>query len=103
MLRRQPGIAAVSEAEDGQVAVELALKGHAHVIVIDIDMPRLNGIKATRRIKAEMSDVRVIGLSTYEAADMAKMMQEAGADAYLHKGEPPEALIAAVLGHQPPA
>jgi len=63
---------------------------------MDVTMPRLNGVEATRLIAGEMPEVRVIGLSLHEPADMAASMREAGAHAYLNKGGPAEELIAAI-------
>jgi DNA-binding NarL/FixJ family response regulator len=61
-------------------------------------MPRLGGVEATRRIKAALPHVRVIGLSMHDEADMAGSMCEAGAADYLRKDVPSEELVAVVLG-----
>jgi CheY-like chemotaxis protein len=97
LLREQAGIDVVIEARDGQEAVDLALEARPDVVVMDITMPRMDGIEATRRIKAELPQVRVIGLSMHEDVNMAKAMCEAGASDYLRKDIPSDALIAAIL------
>lgn len=93
MLRGQAGIETVIEASDGQEAVELARANKPHMIVMDITMPRMNGIEATRCIRAELPDTQVIGLSMHEDEDMARAMLEAGATNYLRKDQAAEALV----------
>ena len=96
LLREEADIEVVGEASDGVEAVEMAARLRPDVIVMDISMPRLNGIEATRRITAAQPRVRVIGLSMYEEPERAAAMREAGAVAYLHKAGPSEDLIAAI-------
>jgi len=96
LLRREPDIELVGGAFDGEVAVELARELRPDVVVMDVTMPRVNGIEATRRIVAELAGVSVIGLSMHEEADMAAAMREAGASGYLTKDGPPDALVAAI-------
>jgi DNA-binding NarL/FixJ family response regulator/anti-sigma regulatory factor (Ser/Thr protein kinase) len=96
LLREQPDLDLVGEAEDGRRAVELALHTQPDVVVMDVTMPVLNGIEATRRIVAALPGVRVIGLSMHEEEDMARAMLEAGATGYLRKGGPSGPLIAAI-------
>lgn len=96
LLREQPDILLVGEVGDGQAAVDRARELHPDVIVMDITMPKLTGIEATRLITREMPDVRVIGLSMHEHEDMASAMQNAGAVNYLTKDGDVEALIRAI-------
>jgi two-component system invasion response regulator UvrY len=63
---------------------------------MDVTMPVIGGLEATRQIISENAGVHVIGLSMHEENDMAASMREAGASAYLTKGGPPELLIAAI-------
>jgi PAS domain S-box-containing protein len=98
LLRDQPDIEVVGEASDGQMAVELALRTQPDVVVMDVAMPRLDGLHATRRITAELPHVRVIGLSMHAEAEIAEGMREAGAVAYLPKGCSSADLIAAIRG-----
>jgi DNA-binding NarL/FixJ family response regulator len=74
LLQGHAEIEMVGQAKDGQEAVELARQTRPDVILMDITMPRLNGIEATRRIKAELPEVCVIGLSMHEGEDMAMAM-----------------------------
>jgi len=96
LLRDQPDIEVVGEAYDGQMAFDMAREMHPDVVVMDISMPKLNGIEATRKIASELPEVRVIGLSMHEEEEMAHSMFDAGAAAYLSKGGPSDALIAAI-------
>jgi CheY-like chemotaxis protein len=97
LLREQAGIEVVIEARDGQEAVDLALEARPDVVVMDITMPRMDGIEATRRIKAQLPQVRVIGLSMHEDANMRKAMCAAGAGDYLRKDASSDKLVAAIL------
>lgn len=96
LLRDQPGIEVVGEAADGLMAVELSQRLLPDVVVMDVTMPGMSGIEATQVIKRARPEVRVIGLSMHEAANMALAMREAGADAYLPKGGPADDLISAI-------
>jgi len=96
LLHREPDIEMVGAAFNGEEAVDLARRLRPDVVVMDVTMPRLNGIEATRQIVAELASVRVIGLSMHEEADMAAAMREAGASDYLTKDSPPEVLVAAI-------
>jgi CheY-like chemotaxis protein len=98
LLGEEADIELVGEAPDGRVAVDLALHTKPDVILMDVTMPRLDGIEATRRIIAALPHVRVIGLSMHEEEDMAAAMYEAGASAYLSKGGPSESLLATIRG-----
>lgn len=99
-------ISVVGEAEDGVQAVDLALQLKPDVVVMDITMPNLNGIEATRQIVDALPRTRVIGLSMHEEGDMAGALREAGATAYLTKGGPALALVEAIRSaglHRPRA
>jgi len=62
LLAEQPGIQVVGQAEDGLSALEMARSLHPDVVVVDVSMPRTDGLEATRRLKAELLSVCVIGL-----------------------------------------
>ncbi len=96
LLEEQGDIEVVAEAGDGETAVAIAHQTHPDVVVMDVSLPRLTGIEATRQLHQEMPEVRVIGLSMHEEADMAQAMRQAGATAYLTKGGPSDELIAAI-------
>jgi len=97
VLGEQPGIELVGEAGDGEEVIKLAREIRPDVVLMDVTMPKLSGIEATRQIVAEQPGVRVIGLSMHEQSDMATAMRKAGAVAYLSKSQPTEALVAMIL------
>jgi DNA-binding NarL/FixJ family response regulator len=97
VLDEQPGIDIVGEASDGEEVIDLARRTRPDVVVMDVTMPKLSGVEATRRIVAEQPQIRVIGLSMHEQSDMAAAMREAGAAAYLSKSHPTDALVAMIL------
>jgi PAS domain S-box-containing protein len=96
LLAAEADIQIVGEAADGKAAVELARRLSPDVVTMDISMPVMNGIEATRAILAECPAVRVIGLSMFEEVEQAQAMRDAGAVAYLSKSGAADALVAAV-------
>lgn len=101
LLSRQTGIEIIGEAKNGFEAVDMVERLRPDVVVMDMEMPGLDGLEATRRIRARRRDVRIIGFSCFDEAEMLERMIEAGADAYVVKTSPVEELIAAVLRFRP--
>ena len=96
LLSEENDIEVVGMAIDGQMAVEMAQQIEPDVVVMDLTMPDMNGIEATRQITANRPATRVIALSIHEEADMATAVMKAGASAYFTKYGPPEELIAMI-------
>ena len=96
LLEIEPDIEVVGQAADGEEAVELARKLRPDVVIMDVTMPRMTGIEATKLISRELPKTRVVGLSMHAESDMAQAMRAAGAAAYLSKGGPSEDLLAAI-------
>jgi two-component system NarL family response regulator len=96
LLRAEGSVDVVGEAADGAEAVELARALRPDVVIMDVSMPRLNGIDATRQLVAERPGMRIIGLSMHEDETIAASMREAGAVGFVTKGGPPDALISAI-------
>jgi DNA-binding NarL/FixJ family response regulator len=99
-LEQEAGIEVVGEAGNGEEAVRLARELQPRVVLMDVSMPGLSGVEATRRIKAEMPDVHIIGLSMHEMDGTRQTMLAAGADDYLTKDGPPEALVESIMRAQ---
>jgi len=78
----------VGEAPDGATAVEMTRQLLPDAVIMDIGMPYLSGIDASRVIHSEHPEVQVIALSMFEEAEMGKKMKEAGAVGYFCKSEP---------------
>jgi DNA-binding NarL/FixJ family response regulator len=87
-LAAQPEITVVGEAGDGREAVDLALALSPDVILMDVRMPTLDGVEATREITAALPDARVVALTGHGDRMMAAAMLEAGAISYCVKGTP---------------
>lgn len=93
LLEREADIQVVGEAADGRTAVRLFEELAPDVVVMDIGMPELNGIEATRHITSDRFGAKVICLSVYEDAAMVHAMLEAGASGYLLKTSAGEELV----------
>lgn len=85
----------VAEAEDGIQAVELAGLHKPHLVILDVSMPRQDGLESLPKILAVSPDSKVIVLSGFEAERLASAAREMGAISYLEKGLPPAQLVAA--------
>lgn len=96
MLGGQPDLAVVGSARDGQEGIELAGRLHPDVILMDIRMPVLDGIRATGTIRAGSDAPRVIVLTTFDADEHVLAAIEAGADGFLLKDTPPADIVAAI-------
>jgi PAS domain S-box-containing protein len=99
LLGEEPDIEIVGQAADGQEAVELAARLLPDIVLMDMSMPRLNGVEATRAIRNDNPDIRVIGLSMFEESDRAQALRDAGAVGYLTKSGPPRELLHAIRAH----
>jgi DNA-binding NarL/FixJ family response regulator len=96
LLKDEEGIEVVAEAEDGAEAVEKAARFHPTVVLMDIRMPKLDGLEATRRILAADAAARVLILTTFDLDEYIYEALRAGASGFVLKDDPPEQLIAAI-------
>ena len=96
LLEKQPGIEVIAEAENGRTTVELSRELKPDVVIIDIAMPDLNGIEATRQIVAESPGIKVIALSMHSDRKFVREMLSAGASGYMLKDSAFEELDKAI-------
>ncbi len=96
LLSLNPTFQVVGEAADGRSAVDLAIAHEPDVVVMDITMPEMNGLEATRQIKARTPRVKVLVLSAYDNPDFVNEILQSGASGYLLKNTTPDELYTAV-------
>ncbi|MBE3583060.1 MAG: response regulator transcription factor [Limnochordaceae bacterium] len=96
LLSEEPDLQIVGEAADGQQAVELAERLRPDVVVMDIGLPGLNGIEATRRIRQRLPHTKVLALTVYETDEYLEEMLRAGVSGYVLKRAAAHELIAAL-------
>ena len=96
LLEAEPDIEVVGQAGDGEAAIELAAKLRPDVILMDMSMPNVSGVAATRAIHKDFPDIRIVGLSMFEEKERAHASLDAGAVDYLTKSGPSSDLIAAI-------
>ena len=98
MIEHTTDLLLVAEAEDGERAIALALTHRPDVLLMDIRMPKLDGIEATRRITSEpaLTSVRVVVLTTFDSDEYVYDAIRAGASGFLLKDAPPEDVLDAI-------
>jgi len=95
-LELQEDVLVVGEAGDGQSAVEMVRQLNPNIVLMDLVMPRLDGISATRQVKSLGSDVKVIALTSFTEDDKVFPAIQAGASSYLLKDVSPDDLVEAI-------
>jgi DNA-binding NarL/FixJ family response regulator len=96
VIEKESGMQVVGEAENGKATIEMARKVMPHIILMDVAMPDLNGIEATRKIIAGNSKIKVIALSGHADRHFVTEMLKAGASAYILKQTACEELLRAI-------
>ena len=96
IIEQEQDIEVVGEASDGEEAIEMATKLHPHVVLMDIAMPKVNGIEATRQIKARHSAIAILILTAYDNDQYILALLEAGAAGYLLKNVSGKELVNAI-------
>lgn len=95
-IENEDGVSVVGTAEDGEAAVEAAKALEPDLVLMDIKMPQLNGIEATRKIVSEIPGTRVLALTTFSTLDYVVPALRAGAAGYLVKDARPDEILAAI-------
>ena len=96
LLAEEEDLEIVAEADHAQAAIRLARELQPDVMLMDVSMPGMSGIEATKIIHGELPDIQIIGLSMYNEAGSADAMLQAGAVDYMDKNGPSEALVARI-------
>jgi DNA-binding NarL/FixJ family response regulator len=96
LLSREPDIEVVAEASNGIEALELATRLRPTVVLMDIRMPELDGLQATRKILANQTSTRVLILTTFDLDEYVFEALKAGASGFVLKDDPPEQLLSAI-------
>ena len=96
MLDREPDLEVVGEARDGREAVELCRRLRPDLVLMDVRMPEMDGLEATRKIKADIPTTSVLIVTTYDNPDYLLDAIKAGAAGYILKDAPKRQLISAV-------
>lgn len=96
LLESQPNLSIIGEADTGSQAIAMAERLQPDIVIMDITLPDISGIEATRLLKQQMPDTAVIALTIHEDEQYFFEMLQAGASAYVPKRAAPEDLIAAI-------
>jgi DNA-binding NarL/FixJ family response regulator len=102
LAQRERDLQLVGEAKDGEEAVQMEQKLKPEIVFMDIAMPKLDGLEATRRIKARRPEVKVIILSIHEEEAYRRAALECGADGFVLKKSILSDLDAMIRGNYPP-
>jgi DNA-binding NarL/FixJ family response regulator len=96
MLDREPDMTVVAEASDGPAALQQALAQTPDLVLMDVDMPQMDGIEVTRRLLSEQPATHVLALSLHPDAQFVQAMVDAGASGYVLKDDPFPDLLTAI-------
>lgn len=97
VLETDPRIHIVGEAADGEIAIELAYQLSPDVILMDINLPTINGLQVTRKIRSQLPHIYVIMITGYDDAEQVFHALRSGASAYCPKDITPEALLRTII------
>lgn len=96
LFQSEPGMEVIGEADSGAAAIAAVLRLHPDVVIMDVAMPGMNGIEATRQIKANSPETAVLALTMHEDEQYFFAMLNAGASGYIPKRAAPDDLVAAI-------
>lgn len=105
-LSSRPGLEVVQIASNGREAVELSGRLQPHLVLMDVEMPEMNGLEATRRLRARQRGTRVIIVSVHDTHEVRRAARESGAEAFVSKARLVHELFPAIdslWGGQEPA
>jgi two-component system response regulator NreC len=96
VLREEPSIEVVGEAKNGREGVEMSLQLAPDVVILDISLPEISGIEATRRIKQANGQIKILMLTAHDEEELVLRCLDAGASAHVLKNVPPSQLLIAL-------
>ena len=96
LIEKQPDLRLVGQATGGREAVDQAERLRPGVIIMDLAMPGMNGIEATRILRAHRADLRILVLSNHTGGRLVRALRQAGATGYVRKDQAYEELIPAI-------
>jgi two-component system invasion response regulator UvrY len=96
ILNDAPGISVVAEAGSGEEAIPIAKQSRPHVMLMDVSMPGIGGLEATRKLVQSLPDLKVIVLSVHAEEPIPSRMMQAGASGYLTKGSAVDEILTAI-------
>ena len=96
LIKDSDRVVLMGEATDGETLMTVLRSKVPDVVLMDVGMPRMNGIEATRKIKAQFPDMKILGLTMYDDASSVSEMMKAGASGYLLKTTGKSELINAI-------
>ncbi|KDN25858.1 LuxR family transcriptional regulator [Moraxella bovoculi 237] len=96
MLDDDAQIKVIAEADNGDAAVQLARHHRPNVVLLDVNMPNVGGVEATRRIKQIDQNIKVLAVSSLSAQPYPSMLLKAGVNGYITKGTPLDEMIRAI-------
>lgn len=98
LLKIADDILVIGEASHGIEAYELTIQLRPDILLLDMEMPKMNGIEVAKRLREEQHEVRILALSAYDSPDFIQGILDSGAYGYLTKEELPETIVEAVRG-----
>ena len=101
ILNKRPGFCVTGEAADGIAAAQLAQTLRPHIVLMDVGMARMDGVEATRRIRALLPNTVVIGMSCHNSRELEGALRAVGANAFLPKELVPERIFDVISQHLP--
>jgi DNA-binding NarL/FixJ family response regulator len=96
LINAQPDMEVIGEADNGRKAVSLALQLRPNVVVMDVSMPELNGLKATEELKSRCPDIKILTLTRHTDDGYLQLLLEAGASGYVLKQSASDELVRAI-------
>ena len=107
VLSGAPRFHVAGEAADGQAAIDMAREIQPDLVLLDVSMPKMDGLEALPRIRYACPNARILVLSGFQESRLGDMARSLGADGFIEKGAPPDELLArlivAVEGRREPA